>query len=339
MKKNLVIILISLAVNIFGYDSIQVISHTPGMNFIKLPLNYNNSWSVLKRDLLSQGYELNNYDFSHIRKRNTNLIDIKNNSIVKKIIFNNLSIVKEERILSFLQSSELILVLWEPPTVLPQQYSKYIHKYFKKILTWDDDLVDNKKYFKFNYAACHPMLKNIVPYSQKKFCCMICANKSSKYKNELYSERRNAIQFFEKKEMRKYFDLFGWDWARNGYKNYKGQIPSKINVLKNYKFSICFENTKNHKGYVTEKIFDCFQAGVIPIYLGAPNVTDYIPDNCFIDFRKFKDYKRLFSYLKHMTQVEYETYIENIRRYLDSKRSEEFKKPYFEKRLLEVVVR
>ena len=42
---------------------------------------------------------------------------------------------------------------------------------------------------------------------------------------------------------------------------------SKIEWLKQYKFNICFENA-SYPGYLTEKIFDAFEAGCIPIYWG-----------------------------------------------------------------------
>jgi|TARA_B110000114_G_C15076539_1_gene392073 alpha-1,4-fucosyltransferase len=35
-------------------------------------------------------------------------------------------------------------------------------------------------------------------------------------------------------------------------------------------------------GYVTEKIFNAFLSGSIPIYDGAPNIMDYIFPNSFI---------------------------------------------------------
>ena len=41
-------------------------------------------------------------------------------------------------------------------------------------------------------------------------------------------------------------------------------------------------------GYITEKIFDSFAAWCVPVYWGASNVTDYIPEGCFIDRRKFR---------------------------------------------------
>lgn len=40
--------------------------------------------------------------------------------------------------------------------------------------------------------------------------------------------------------------------------------------LKNFKFNICAENM-NAPYYVTEKLFDAFKSGIIPIYHGANN--------------------------------------------------------------------
>lgn len=72
------------------------------------------------------------------------------------------------------------------------------------------------------------------------------------------------------------------------------------------------------KGYITEKIFDCFQAGVVPVYLGASNIQDEVFSNCFIDKREFKTYEELHAYLQTITEEEYNAYIENIRIYLTS---------------------
>lgn len=44
----------------------------------------------------------------------------------------------------------------------------------------------------------------------------------------------------------------------------------KISFLKNFKFNICPENS-NASGYVTEKLFEAFMAGCIPVYWGSDN--------------------------------------------------------------------
>jgi hypothetical protein len=41
------------------------------------------------------------------------------------------------------------------------------------------------------------------------------------------------------------------------------------------------------KGYITEKIFDCFYAGTVPIYYGASDISDFIDPKSFIDYQNF----------------------------------------------------
>jgi len=63
------------------------------------------------------------------------------------------------------------------------------------------------------------------------------------------------------------FDLYG-----RGFQ----PIDDKWDGLAPYRYSIAVENyVAGH--YWTEKIADCFLAGVMPIYFGAPNITDYFP--------------------------------------------------------------
>jgi hypothetical protein len=45
--------------------------------------------------------------------------------------------------------------------------------------------------------------------------------------------------------------------------------------ISKYKFMICFEN-ESKKDYLTEKLYNAYQCGTIPIYWGCPNVSDYI---------------------------------------------------------------
>ena len=100
-------------------------------------------------------------------------------------------------------------------------------------------------------------------------------------------------------------------------KTYRGTINNKKDTLKKYKFALCFENSI-FAGYITEKIFDCFFAGVIPIYYGAPDIEKYIPGNTFIDFRKFQNYEELYRFMKNLDERAYTEYINNIKNFLQS---------------------
>jgi len=97
-----------------------------------------------------------------------------------------------------------------------------------------------------------------------------------------------------------------------------GLVENKKDILKNYKYTLCFENTDGFRGYITEKIFDCVSAGTVPIYLGAPNIGDYVPKECFIDFRDFSGYEDLYLFLQDLPESKYLEYLNAIRRFVDT---------------------
>jgi len=76
---------------------------------------------------------------------------------------------------------------------------------------------------------------------------------------------------------------------------------NKLEKIRNYKYGLCIENAK-FPGYVTEKIVDCLVAGVIPLYMGAPNIEEFIPKTCFIDFRDYRNLDDLMTYLQNMPE-------------------------------------
>lgn len=219
-----------------------------------------------------------------------------------------------------LKKEHLVLFMWEPPTVLPHMHT--YAQFFGKVYTWNDDLVDNKHYFKLYYPCLRPLCQEIPSYEEKKLCTLIATQLTSTYPGELYSARREAVAFFASKPLEE-FALFGKGWEGLS-PHWKGPIQDKIEVLKNYRFSLCFENTKDCKGYITEKIFDCFAAGVVPVYWGAPNVDTYIPKECFIDMCAFSSYEELYTFLKNMSKETYQHYLLAIQTFLTSEEAKLF---------------
>eukprot|EP01112_Ceratiomyxa_fruticulosa_P007052 TRINITY_DN1816_c0_g1_i1.p1 TRINITY_DN1816_c0_g1~~TRINITY_DN1816_c0_g1_i1.p1 ORF type:complete len:364 (-),score=45.98 TRINITY_DN1816_c0_g1_i1:66-1157(-) len=85
----------------------------------------------------------------------------------------------------------------------------------------------------------------------------------------------------------------------------------KIDVIGKYKFHLAFENSAD-EDYVTEKIFHCFLAGTVPIYLGAPNIDMYTPSNhSIIKVHDFPTIKDLVDYLLYLDKndEEYNKYL------------------------------
>lgn len=138
-------------------------------------------------------------------------------------------------------------------------------------------------------------------------------HKPASFNGELYSKRIEALAAFEKVGA---VDLYGRGWERWWSRNsmwlpywrhrkalmsiYKGSCKSKYEVLSQYSFALCFENMAM-EGYITEKIFDCIYAGTIPLYLGAKDIADLIPEDTHIDCRRFSSWKEMHDKIMGMS--------------------------------------
>lgn len=230
----------------------------------------------------------------------------------------------------------LYLILFEGELIRPDNWDVKNHQYFKKVFTWNDDYVDAKKYFKFFLPNKIPIEINFDQYLRKNLCTLIASNKFVSHPKELYSKRVEAIRWFEKYHPDD-FDLYGLGWNLPFFKrilsprkkkiedllkfsSYNGPVDSKYETLKKYQFAICYENALDFPGYITEKIFDCFFAGCIPIYWGAPNIDKYIPSSTFIDKRNFETYQDLYDYISNMPTEEYHLYLRSIKEFVNSQK-------------------
>ncbi|MDD5570025.1 MAG: glycosyltransferase family 10 [Bacteroidales bacterium] len=231
--------------------------------------------------------------------------------------------IYEEAIKKKLQH-KLVLIITEPPTINADNYNTKLHKHFRYVFTWNDILADNKKYIKF-----YPPVTKIFPeveqitFEEKKLLVNISANKSSEHPRELYNQRKESILYFEKNHPDD-FDLFGVGWNKNKndilFKSYKGTIENKWDVMPKYKFSLCYENIYDEYGYITEKMFDALRCNTVPVYWGAANVTDYVPESVFIDRRKFKSNEELARHIIEIDEVTYNIYISEAKKFLKSEK-------------------
>lgn len=186
--------------------------------------------------------------------------------------------------------------------------------------------------------------------TDRGFLTMINANKLPRlYRAELYTARLKAVEYFHRFGE---IDLYGkaWDrapmrvgkswvpwtfrrcydalwevkqrqWPNPVYAAVavasKGTVASKAETLSRYNFAICFENMIL-PGWITEKIFDCFAAGCVPVYWGAPEVTDRIPAESFIDMRQFEGFAELRQFLHDLSPVRIARYRDAGRAFLES---------------------
>lgn len=87
-------------------------------------------------------------------------------------------------------------------------------------------------------------------------------------------------------------DSYG-NWRRNCVLDEDKGYITKLDIIKQYKFTIAFENAVS-QDYVTEKFFEPLTVGSVPIYLGAPNIETFSPgEHAFIDVRDYTSPKDL----------------------------------------------
>ncbi len=252
-----------------------------------------------------------------------------------------------------------ILITDENKHTRPDVWDKINLNKFDYVFCCDDTYIDNLKFFK-HHAHDHYKDLNLnyqilkKEFENKKFSSMISWNKKSKNSSINYQKRINIIDWFEK-HYSKDFDLYGPNWDEfvfpwdvpilrrlntnrftkfrkvlgKNYSNWKGSVVEKVKCINDYKFIFVFENTEKINGYITEKIFDVFYGGSIPIYFGAENIEDYIDSKCFIDLRKFKSLEDLYSYLKMIDKNTYQIMLTEVEKFLSSKNSYSFTTKYF----------
>ena len=199
--------------------------------------------------------------------------------------------------------------------------------------------------------------------ARPQFCILIASNRHANCLDEraLYAERVKAIRWFEANAPSE-FVLYGHGWkvpqkrlgmlgklryrlakvppfvmGKPVFPSYDGPVNSKFTALSQARFSICFENARDIRGYLTEKIFDCLFAGCVPIYWGDPEVEKAIPKNCFIDFRQFQSYQALYDFLKGLSPAEYQAYQLAGQQFLASPQFQVFSPTAFAKQIIDSI--
>lgn len=239
-------------------------------------------------------------------------------------------------------------LIMEPPIVAPKLYAAlpqltamydcvYVHN--TEGVGYSTEGVDMSKLKKFFWPMPYDDVQE--PFwshaNRKNSIVVINGNHNPGFRlGEQYSTRIEAMAELAATGL---IDLFGFGWKKwwslkslwlpywrhrkKLMSIYKGSCRSKLETLSQYRFCLCFENMAMD-GYITEKIIDCFYAGTIPLYLGAPDVDKYIPKECYIDCRDFKSWSEMLAKIRSMPASEIEAKREAGRSYLRSPEGRRF---------------
>lgn len=163
--------------------------------------------------------------------------------------------------------------LIESPAIIDQTNIINLENYFDNIFTHKKEFIDRNpnKYKLLPVWGSWIKYKDRKIYHKHKDISIIASYKSQTDGHRL---RHNVIKLFGD-----VLDVYG-----SGYR----PVDDKLEALKDYRFSIVIENTKQDY-YFSEKLLDCFTTGTIPIYWGCPSVGDFFDINGIIRFDTFDE--------------------------------------------------
>jgi len=261
------------------------------------------------------------------------------------------------------QAPHLKIIFMPIETPLGRRYifNKDNHEQFDAILTYNHLLKGESRYFHFHLPVADLSFRRLGrTFSTRKPACMISSNSYLKLKSGLNVSRsgwrfsiHDRLDYifnfgalaFEKRRLVRAFERYsdgalevygqGWDdhpkgligklLVRNTFASVKGVLESnKLEALGSYKFNICYENCESDCGYLSEKIFDALYGDTVPVYLGNRSIEKYIPKECFVDARKFRDHMELVDFICNCTEGEWLRYRKAGQEFLQSTLMQKF---------------
>ncbi len=297
------------------------------LNDVAFSEKFKYRWTNILKDKLEQnGHEIHTYDILPLEEADA-ILSFDNVYFQNNKFFKYLLKCKKLGMTSHID--------YEPPSANCRIHDDAgllkLSNLFKSIITYNDNVVNGQTIVKGNIGDFFSTEQNYDNNFKNKKLVTIIANYRvdlmlfGQYPNELYSKRKEAVNYFQNKCPDE-FDYYGNYWPKEMKKCYCGPVKreDKFKVLSNYKFIISYDSLTHQNGYISEKLFDCFNAKIVPVYWGADNVTDYVPKDCFIDKRDFNTYDELYDYLENMSEKTYLKYIKAIEKYLQSKKYKEY---------------
>jgi hypothetical protein len=195
-----------------------------------------------------------------------------------------------------------VLVVNEPSSVIPEHDRRKIRELFDKVIEVGRPHSHPTIFWPQTWPDWKPLDQS--PPRQAR-AVMVQAAKYSFVKGQLYSLRAQ----FASSDSR--VDLYGFGWTTSSFRtagrlsvdlyrairgrasinldcinsaflrplSYRGSTPDKLKTMSDFKVAVVIENSRD---VMTEKLFDAFFAGCIPVYVGPTLEKFDIPANLYI---------------------------------------------------------
>ena len=255
---------------------------------------------------------------------------------------------------------------YEDPLIRPVNGKRAHLLQYRKVFTSNEDLVDGERFIKLDYPNDLSQAPLPVPgwHDRPLHCVLMASNKAlSRPSPRNLHHRRVAIARAFEAHAPELFTLYGRGWGeppvRPGawgrvlkrlrewqgrlraqppaFPSWRGMVHSKGEVLRRARFAIAYENVSGSPGYITEKIFDCFVHGCVPVYLGTPGAAATIPPTCYVSASDFASDLDLIDFLKAVDERRFGAYQAAIASYLLSPAAQRFSREQFTHMLVDTI--
>ena len=196
---------------------------------------------------------------------------------------------------------------------------------YDAIMTYNQHLVDNQRYFTYPPRAFHRhRLRTGPPFEQRRTGVLVGSTFLLKYNRMGLMAMRRGWKFsfkdwfdyaFYTGELIRYrarvgracavhpsgkFDIFGQGWEiypETATKCLGVPKESTLDYLGNYRFDFAFENHSSDCSLISERIWDALWADTVPVYRGNKLIDQVIPRECYIDAEQFESPKAMLDWL------------------------------------------
>lgn len=220
------------------------------------------------------------------------------------------------------------------------------HQGYDAIITYDDRLVDNRRYFPMRSRAYfrERILKG-PPFNQRRVGCLVGTNRKMCYRSGFMAMRKGW--HFSPKDWLDYvfcpgelityrskvgqlcaqfasgtFDIFGegWEIHKETWGRCQG-VPeaSTLSYIGNYRYYFAFENHESEYSLISERIWDALWADTVPVYRGNKHISRIVPRDCYVDATSFSSPKKMLEWLVHTPESEWKKIHEAGRAFINSK--------------------
>jgi hypothetical protein len=220
-----------------------------------------------------------------------------------------------------------ILYTKESPNIRHQsQWSLKYLKQFNIIMTYPSFATYKLPYSKeLNIYPCkfvhsitevnYPLLKNIDENSPKinnRKCCIVLENRHLSGQYEIEGHKFECLDYLREKYVSELYknnmiDCYGSGWNKYGGKEDNRNV---IDIQQPYLFSLIIENC-DASGYVSEKIYNAFAAGCIPLYYGNNNEFVGIPSDMYVNLNNYSP-EELVLFINQISTVRIKKYLSFI---------------------------